>query len=63
MTENPPAFARAFPSIESGITLRDYFAAAALTGIVANHNNDYLKPPEWAHDSYAMLAEREKETP
>jgi hypothetical protein len=44
------------------MTLRDYFAAAALTGLLANRLGRYS---DMAEDAYkyadAMLAEREKE--
>lgn len=61
--ENPPAFPGGrgvdhYP----GISLRDYFAAAALQGILANPDRmiNTLTPREYAEDAYlcadAMLA-------
>ena len=48
-----------------GMTLRDYFAAAALQGLTKNPNNHWGSRAEAAEDFYkladAMLAEREKE--
>ncbi len=62
--ENPPAFPRdhRFDG-HNGMTLRDYFAAAALQGLLAGR--DILMEAEWlAADAYqfadAMIAEREK---
>ena len=62
--ENPPAFPRdhRFDG-HNGMTLRDYFAAAALQGILAR--NSALVDPEWysreaAELADAMIAEREK---
>jgi len=53
------------PSIESGMTLRDYFAAAALTGNLSGPTELTQPPKEWAKEAFlvadAMLAEREKE--
>lgn len=51
--------------IERGMTLRDHFAAAALTGLLANSQPDYNTGTESAsHLAYgyadAMLTEREK---
>jgi hypothetical protein len=46
-----------------GMTLRDYFAAAALQGSLAQ-GPDHNPPSAWAYDAYkyadAMLAERAK---
>ncbi len=63
----------AFPSPETenfgnewGISARDYFAAAALTGFVAAHDasEEYVNPANCADIAYeiadAMLAERNK---
>lgn len=38
---NPPAFPRAFDGLpaQSGMTLRDYFAAAALTGLLSRSDD------------------------
>jgi hypothetical protein len=66
-----PAFPRCnTPDIVSGgwtdgMTLRDYFAAAALTGCLASWNTDHPLNIEIAADyayrqADAMLAEREK---
>ena len=42
--------------------LRDRFAMAALTGLLANPSHDMLSPEEWASDAYniadAMLKAR-----
>ena len=47
-----------------GMTLRDYFAAAAMQGLLADYQTDG-KDTDFARRSYkladAMLAEREKE--
>lgn len=47
-----------------GMSLRDYLAAQALAGLLANPTHDHLQPDQWAHDAYAiadaMLAERAK---
>ncbi len=42
MPANPPAFARPTSDVpgQPGMTLRDYFAAAALTGYIAGHAGD-----------------------
>ena len=56
---------------ETGMTLRDYFAAKAMQGCLAScpagiawHNKDGLPLKEWASTSYkmadAMIAERSK---
>lgn len=46
-----------------GMTLRDYFAAAALQGMIANTSIDRLEPDEFASDAYsyadAMITRRE----
>lgn len=64
---------RAFPAPPStlqdmrGMTLRDYFAAAALTGMAGNANPAFegVSIANQARDAYryadAMLAEREKD--
>lgn len=63
----------AFPTIDAntnggdygtpGMTLRDYFAAKALAGMLANSSIDALKPEEFSSDAYlyadAMLKKRE----
>lgn len=45
-----------------GMTLRDYFAAKALQGLVITEANQSLKPDAWAQEAYmvadAMLAAR-----
>ena len=66
---NPPAFPKT-PFIEigtpqNGMTLRDYFAAKALQGFMANKSNPMHFQPEndanWAYSiADAMLAAREK---
>jgi hypothetical protein len=39
MSDMPPDFGPAFPSMnDSGLTLRDYFAVAAMTGLCAAGN-------------------------
>ena len=56
----------AFPSdgFDSGMTLRDYFAAAALQGLIANKpymGIDTSLMSDWAYKvANAMLNEREK---
>lgn len=51
---------------ESGMSLRDYFAAAALPGLVPRGEGSLSIVHCYASDAYkladAMLAEREKET-
>lgn len=65
-----PAFARPASSIDresfraqTGATLRDYFAAAAMQGLVASGQADDMSPEAIAASSYlianAMLARRE----
>lgn len=48
----------------SGMSLRDYFAAAALQGILSNPKRLWCSPRHYADDAYscadAMLAERNK---
>jgi|WetSurMetagenome_2_1015567.scaffolds.fasta_scaffold621289_2 hypothetical protein len=45
--------------------LRDYFAAAALTGLLANTDHDLMQSSEYASDAYifadAMLKERKRD--
>ena len=69
-TKNPPAFARAmsqydtgaFEEHQVGMTLRDYFAAAALQGLMASDTDGRWSPDEaarWAHlVADAMLTQR-----
>jgi hypothetical protein len=57
---------KAFPNHRSeGMTLRDYFAAKALQGLMADHTRDNY-PREFAEYAYeladAMIAARLKET-
>ena len=40
--------------IEGGITLRDYYAAAALTGILSNSNTPANTPFYVAEDAYRL---------
>ena len=52
-------------NIENGMTLRDYFAAKALNGLLAScGEHDVTDYDEFAHDAYmaadAMLKAREK---
>lgn len=67
ISRNPPAFpnetAIQLGDDYQGMTLRDYFAAAALQGLLAGR--DILMEAEWlAAEAYqladAMIAEREK---
>lgn len=66
--ENPKAFpvdcSNQFPHQE-GMTLRDYFAGQAISGIKSCNEFWNITPTCAAHDAYAtadaMLAEREKE--
>lgn len=50
-----------------GMTLRDYFAAAALQGFLANPGNEFVKFYEIASDAYkmsdAMIAARKEAQP
>jgi len=66
---NPPAFPNegfnGWGEPEKGMTLRDYFAAKAMQGFMANKSNPMHFQPEadasWAYSiADAMLAEREK---
>ncbi len=56
----------AFPTEydDRGLSMRDYFAAAALTGFLANSNNELVRFHEVASDAYnaadAMLAARKE---
>lgn len=51
-------------NVLSGMTLRDYFAAKALSGMCAGAPGSHLVPPNAAKLAYeyadSMLAEREK---
>ncbi len=60
---NPPAFPSVFDH-ERGMTLRDYFAAKAMQGFMANKSNPMHFQPEndanWAYSiADAMLRARE----
>jgi len=59
-----PAGWRRDPHISDGMTQRDYFAAAALTGILANPNFDrqcsYVTEIAWQYAD-EMLKKREQE--
>jgi hypothetical protein len=61
---NPPAFPTdpmAGNERNQGMTLRDYFAAAALTGLCTSHHNCEQMLAEWSYrQADAMLAAREK---
>ena len=67
---NPPAFPQYITSnngayVDGGMTLRDYFAAKAMQGFMANKSNPMHFQPEndanWAYSiADAMLAAREK---
>ena len=67
---NPPAFPQYIISnngtyVDGGMTLRDYFAAKAMQGFMANKSNPMHFQPEndanWAYSiADAMLAAREK---
>ncbi len=50
---------------QQGMTLRDWFAGRALSGILAGSPNADIGPHGYAHDAYlfadAMLKEREKD--
>jgi hypothetical protein len=63
MSDAPELFAFPHPSGAQGcdgMTLRDYFAAAALTGLLSRPKG-FLEAPFWAYDyADAMLAERAK---
>ena len=69
MTKTKPSPVRAFPVVTSeehngGMWLRDYFAAAALTGILARHGTTNSGTPSTdASDAYAvadaMMSRRE----
>jgi len=54
------------PSGYTGITIRDYFAAAALTGMMSDTDVSYFDPLSVAKNSYdladAMLAARAPRT-
>jgi hypothetical protein len=60
---NPNATEKEIKKAQS-MTLRDYFAAAALTGFLANSNNELIRFHEIASDAYntadAMLAARKE---
>ena len=62
---NPPAFPHhpGYANGSEGMTLLDYFAAAALTGLLSDHEI-VAKQHEWAEAAYkiadAMLKERNK---
>lgn len=47
-----------------GMTLRDYFAARALQGMIANDGYEHLEPDQFAYYVYkyadSLLAERAK---
>ncbi len=62
-TENPPVYPQTDAThvgIGRGITLRDYFAAAALTGLIANDVGEHAACA-WAYCmSNKMLSERQK---
>jgi hypothetical protein len=67
---NKPTGGPAFPALDartmlSGMSLRDYFAAKAMQGFMANKSNPMLYQPEtdaqWAYMiADAMLEAREK---
>lgn len=66
---NPPAFPIHWENHSEGMTLRDYFAAKAMQGLMHNyHPCDFLEHKGWIEDismaSYqmadAMLAAREQ---
>lgn len=66
--DNPDSYWSQHP--EPGMTLRDYFAATALTGIIASHTDSEIclpkedKAAKWAYEyADAMLAAREPKTP
>ena len=51
---NTPAFPRTQWPNETGMTLRDYFAAKALQGMCANSNDDH-NPYEMEYEDYAII--------
>jgi hypothetical protein len=64
MTENEKAFPRSVSnSGQYGMTLRDYFAAKAMQGILSDPRNDDVRPSyvsEWAYKiADAMMKARE----
>ena len=69
--QNPPAFPlidEIGNFIETGMTLRDYFAAKIMQGIFSNNEREphFGQPSYYVEESYkiadAMLKERENET-
>lgn len=60
---NPPAFPNSYYSNVDGMTLRDYFAAKAMQGMLSEPSLR-ATPEEFASESYkvadAMLVAREK---
>ncbi len=64
--ENPQAFPFSIPQdpadFEYGMTLRDYFAAKAMQGVIATgRNTDWQGIAEFAYDiADSMLKERQK---
>ncbi len=63
MMNNPPAFPIHWENHHEGMTLRDYFAAKAMQGLLSSDVN--AKPEDFAKQSYkvadAMLKAREQE--
>ena len=61
---NPQAFPNPHLRDDSGITMRDYFAAKAMQGQLSRPSGGYLQEEEVAKVAYmqadAMLAAREK---
>jgi len=58
---NPPAFPNAHYHNVSGMTLRDYFAARAMQGILSSHDNttlDFVSGKAYQYAD-AMLKARE----
>lgn len=51
-----PAFPPSNPGYAHGMTLRDYFAAQALSGLISTEANLSLKPNDWAKEAY-MIAD------
>ena len=54
---NPPAFPRTQWPNETGMTLRDYFAAKAMQGMFASDTKDWNSQQEWqtrAEVAYTM---------